>query len=284
MPAKELPLPAATEEKNKKRMRFIAKRIKISEGRIDFIDLTAGTGGIRIALKDINFNLRNLFAFPSSVITSFNLNAKIPWEKGRDEGVIEAEGWLNFAKKDMQATLNIKDIDGIYLYPYYSDWVDLEKARIQSAKLNFTSDIHGLSNNVTALCHLELTDIVRKPLEEGQSEEKASKVTAAVLDIFRTLNQGKVVLDFTIRTKMDRPEFSFTNIKMALEDKLHQGGTADTFEPQDVLLLPSKFWEEVVKYATKFSKVVIDSSFMVGNEIKKSVEDIFKKEPEKKTE
>ena len=68
----------------------------------------------------------------------------------------------------MQAALKIKDIDAIYLYPYYSMWVDLEKARIEKAKLNFSADINGLNNNVNVECHLELTDMVRKPLEPGQ--------------------------------------------------------------------------------------------------------------------
>jgi len=45
-------------------------------------------------------------------------------------------------------------------------------------------------------------------------------------------------------------------------------------------MLPAKILEGAVKGATDISKAVIDGTFAVGNEIKKSVEDAFRKEPE----
>ncbi|MFH1199093.1 MAG: DUF748 domain-containing protein, partial [Candidatus Omnitrophota bacterium] len=158
------PAPAATvKPKEKPPLRLIIRKINVKNGKIDFIDRTVGEEGIKITVQDINFNLTNLYIFPRSVITNFEFNGRIPWQQGGEEGKIEAEGWLNLFKKDIQATLKIKDIDGIFFYPYYSNWVDLEKARIEKAKLNFTSNIHGLNNDVAADCHLELTDIVFKP-------------------------------------------------------------------------------------------------------------------------
>ncbi|MCM8789819.1 MAG: DUF748 domain-containing protein, partial [Candidatus Omnitrophica bacterium] len=128
----------------KGRAGFIIKHLQIRDGKINFVDYTVSPEGLKIAVKDLNFNLSNVYFLPVSQIASFELNANIPWQKGKQEGKIEAQGWLNLYKKDMQVTLKISDIDGIYLYPYYSKWVDLEKARIESAKLNFTSNIRGL--------------------------------------------------------------------------------------------------------------------------------------------
>lgn len=268
----------APPQKKKPPLRLIFKNLKIKNGRINFIDNTVGSAGIKITAKEINFNLTNLYVFPHSVITNFELSGKIPWQQGQKEGKIEVEGWLNFFKKDMQASLKIEDIDGIYLYPYYSNWVDLEKARIESARLTFTSNIHGLNNDVTADCHLELTDIVRKPRPPEEGEEKASRIADAVLDIFRALNQGKIVLDFTIRTKMDRPQFGFSNIKMAFENKLAQARASNGFKIQDVLALPGNLLQGTVKSATDLSKAVIEGTFSVGKELKKAVEDTFRKE------
>lgn len=266
--------------------RLTFKRLSIKDGKINLIDHTAGKDGIKITLKNINFNLNNLYMFPSTTITNFDLKGNIPWEQGKEEGKINVEGWINFAKKDMLASLKIEGIDGIYLYPYYSNWVDLEKARIESASLSFNSSIQALNNNVTADCHLELTDIVRKPRAPEESAENAEKITDAVLDIFKTMNQGKVVLDFTIRTKMDRPEFGFGNIKMAFEEKLSQARASSGFKPQDVLMFPGKLLEGGVKGMTDFSKAVIDGIFAVGNELKKAVKDTVvkapKPEPQKK--
>lgn len=269
--------PSAAPEK-KRALHLILKQLIIKDGKIDFVDHTVGPEGIKIIVKDINFNLTNLRAFPFSAITSFDLKARIPWQKGQEEGRFEAEGWINFFKKDMQATLKVEDIDGVYLYPYYSHWVDLEKARIEKAKLNFTSNINGLNNNVTAQCHLELTDIVRRPRPEGEPGEKAEKITDTVLDIFRALNQGKIVLDFTIRTKMDKPQFSFGDIKMAFEDKLAEGKKANGFKPEDALLMPAKLIEGLFKGTTDLTTAVISGTISAGKEIGKTVEGALKKE------
>ena len=113
----------------------------------------------------------------------------------------------------MLASLKIENIDAIAFYPYYSTWVDLEKARIEKAKLNFSSKIRGKDNDISAQCHLELTDIVRKVRPPEEAQQKAERLTDAVLDMFKAMNQGKVVLDFTLHTKMDHPQFGFENIK-----------------------------------------------------------------------
>jgi hypothetical protein len=261
------------------RLRMIIKKINIKEGRLEFLDRTVGENGLKITMSNVYFNLDNLYLLPRSVITNFEFKARVPWQEAGEEGKIEAEGWLNLFKKDMQATLKIEDIDGVALYPYYSKWVDLEKARIQKAKLNFTSDIQGLNNNVTANCHLELTDIVRRPLEGEESEEKAARIADAIMDIFKALNQGKIVLNFTIKTKMDRPEFGFSNIKMAFEEKLAQGTKSKGINIEDILVLPAKLLQGTVKSATDLSKAVIDGTVAVGREITKAVIiDPFKKE------
>jgi len=268
--------------KGRQQLRFIFKRLTIKDGKINFIDRTVSEQGIKIAIESIFFNLKNLYMLPRSVISNFDLKAKIPWQQGGEVGKIEAQGWLNLFTKDIQAKLKITDIDGIYLFPYYSNWVDLEKARIEKAKLNFSSNIQGANNEITAQCHLELTDIVRKPLPPEASKEKAARITDAVLDIFRALNQGKIVLDFTIKTKMDKPVFGFGDIKTAFEDKLAQGRKSNIFDPQYVLAIPAKLLEGLVRGATDVSKAVIGGTFAVGEEIKKRAEGALKKEREGK--
>jgi hypothetical protein len=77
---------------------------------------------------------------------------------------------------------------------------------------------------------------------------------------------------------MDRPEFGFGNIRMAVEDKITQGSKGNKFGVTSVLLFPAKLLEGTVKGTTDISKAVIDGAFAVGNELKKAVEDSFKKE------
>ena len=259
--------------------RLIIKHLIIKEGKLDFIDHTVGTGGIAITVKDINFALTNLYLYPRSAVTDFTFSGRIPWQQGQREGRIEVEGWLNLFKKDMQATLKIADIDGIYLYPYYSQWVDLEKTHIEKAKLNLVSNIKSVDNNLTAECHLELTDIVFKPRPEEEAQDKAEKIAAAVLDIFKALNKGKIVFNFTIRTKMINPVFSFHDIKDEFEARLAQG-RKNNHIAIGLLQFPARLVGGTVRSATDLSRAFIDGTFSIAKGFKEAVEYAFRKETE----
>ncbi len=262
----------------KKHLPFlIFKNILVKGGRINFIDPNAGKSGIKIEIKDIDFNLTNLYLMPVSAIANFKLSGKIPWGKeGAEEGRINFEGWANLRKKNIEAVLRVEKIDGVYLYPYYSAWVDLEKARIEKANLNFNSDIVGINNKVTAQCHLELTDIVRKPKPEEQPEEQAAKITDVILDMFKSMDQGKIVLDFTIKTKMDKPEFGLSDVISAVEDKFAQAQTSEV-SAKGLAMLPGKLLEGTAKGATDFFKALIFGTIDAGKQVFKTVGESFKK-------
>lgn len=271
-------LKESARSKKKILQHLVFKTLNIKDGRIDLIDRTVGENGIKLILKDINFTLNNAYVFPSSIISNFDLKSKIPWNEAQKEGSVEAEGWINLFKKDMQANLKVSDIDGIYLYPYYSQWVKLEKTGIEKANLNFTSNIHSLNNNLTAECHIELTDMVRKQPSTDESEKKAAKITNVVLEMFRALNQGKIVLDFTIRTKMDNPQFGFGDIRAAVEDKIMEGKRASGLKPADVLQLPTSLLKGIFKGATDLTSAVISGVGSVGKELKDTAEVTFRRE------
>jgi len=247
------------------------KYIRIENGKINYIDQSVSTEGIRITLENINCKINQLYFYLRPVATSFEFKGRIPWREGQVNGQLEIEGWFDYFKKSMQASLKIKDIDAIYLYPYYSMWVNLEKARIEKAKLNFSADVNGLNNNINVACHLELTDLVRRPLEPGQSEEKASKITNKVIDIFKEVDQGKVELNFNIKTKMDSPQFGLDTFRTAFEDKLSKSREKG-FRPENTLVLPLKMLEGGVRGFTDLTRAMVDGIFAIGGEIKKSTE------------
>lgn len=257
---------------------FYIDRFIVNDGTFTFIDKFAENQEISIKAQNLNIKVDNFnLSHGGSRITYFELKGKMPWRQGSEEGKIELEGWINLIKKDMRATVKIQDIDAIYFYPYYSAWVNLEKARIEKAKLNFTSDIDALNNDLVAQCHLELTDVVFKPRPPEEEEKKAEKIAAVVLDIFKALNQ-KVVLDFTIRTKMTKPEFGFGNISNAVADKLNQRRKGDTSLTQEVVLFPARILEGTVKGGTEMTKAVIGGTFSVVKEFKKAFLGAFTKE------
>lgn len=263
--------------KQAKAMPVIIKSLKIKSGKLNFIDSTASSGTINFVIEDIEFYLTNFSTGRISPVTNFILRGNISWNTGESDGKILLQGWIDSSKKDMLADLKIENIDAIVFYPYYSTWVDLEKARIDKAKLNFSSKIQGKNNNATAHCRLELTDIVRKVRPPDESQEKAEMLTDAVLEMFKTMDQGKVVLNFTLNTKMDRPIFGFGDIKQAFEGKLMQGRAKAGMRPQDVLLWPAKLLQSGIQSGANLSNAAIDGVFALGNGIKKFFEEAINK-------
>lgn len=256
---------------------FIFRRMFVSNGKITIFDHTVGKEGIKITVKDISLSLINAYKFPQSVISKFDFKGNIPWIEGRDEGRITARGWVDLLKRDITALLKIEGIDGVYLYPYYAQWIDIQKSRVEKAKLNFTSNIHGFDNNVTAECHLELDDIVFKPRPAQEPQEKQEKIVLAVLDIFKSMGQGKVVVDFTFRTQLDRPVFGFQIIKGALEDKIANSKKNNRPLAENIAMFPADILEGVVLGAADISKALIYGSFSVGNEFKRALQASFRK-------
>jgi uncharacterized protein involved in outer membrane biogenesis len=134
-----------------KSIQVVLRAIKIKQGRFDIVDYRSADIPIKISGQDVHINLDR---------SGIKLNARLPWNNAPQEGKIEAMGSFTPAKKEAMAKLNINNIDGAALYPYYSRWINLKEAGIQSARLDFTSNINVVGNNLEAACTLGLSDIV----------------------------------------------------------------------------------------------------------------------------
>ncbi|MFA5373629.1 MAG: hypothetical protein WC354_05555 [Candidatus Omnitrophota bacterium] len=280
VPAAPAPVPVETTQETVKIPPIILKRVIITDSSINFIDPNIGEQGIKVAIKDINARIDNInLPVNGSQVTSFEFKGNIPWENIAETGKVILAGWIDLYKKNVDASLKVEDIDGVYLYPYYSSWVDLDKSHIDKAKLNFTSDIQGLNNDVIADCHLELTRIDFKPRKEEEAQHRAEKITKVVLDIFKSLNQGKVILDFKFKTKMDSPELGLAPIiKLALQDKIKQARKGSQLKPESVITVPGNIVKGTMTTAGELTRSLIDTVFGVGNGLKKAFENSFKKE------
>jgi hypothetical protein len=258
---------------------IILKRLTISDGTFTFTDYTKSDTPIKITVKNLNMRIDN-FQWPliASEVTSFQLSGKIPWENIKEEGKVDLKGWINFYKKDMNAVIKIKDIDGISIHPYYSSWVDIDKARVEKARLDFNSNLTGLNNNVTASCHLEMTQLTFKPKEEQEKEPRLERITNVVVGLLKAMNQGKIVLDFNFKTKMDSPEFGLGIIQQALKDKLYQARKSQDSPAMQIIKLPGKLIGGTISTAADLTKSVINGTVVVGKELKKAMESSFSRE------
>jgi len=284
--AQQQPIPSiaphssAVQQKKSTSPPFFVGRFIIAGGLINFTDQSLGDKELKVKIKEINLKVRNLSVKNNTLqASSFKFSGKVPWKEGQVEGKIEAAGWCNLAKKDMKATIEISDIDGVYLYPYYAQWLDLEKVRIQSAKLQFRSDISSENNNLAAKCHLELSDVVRKPRHVEELSQREERMADAVMDAFKVQDQGKIILDFTYRTKMDRPEFKFGVVKSAFENKLAVGLKENSLKLRDIARFPAKLIKGTAKGATDLSRAAFSGTTGLGREIKKALQAAFHREP-----
>ena len=249
----------------------------VINGFVDFVDRKVDPeGGYRIKIENLNARVHNLNLGLGPRLTSFNISGKMPWSKASDAGTINLDGWINFPKQAMEATLKIEGIDGIYLRPYYSQYVDLEKARIEKARLNFTSNINGVAGIATVQCHLELTDIVRTPRPPEETEKNAERIADAVLGIFKAMNEGKIVLDFSFKTRMDSPEFGLGVIKAAVEDKFAQVRRENALRPESAVAVPAKIIESTTKGVLNITKAVVVGTVSIGVEMVKAAGGLFK--------
>ncbi|MFH1398248.1 MAG: DUF748 domain-containing protein [Candidatus Omnitrophota bacterium] len=262
--------------------RFFVKRMTLEDGALQFSDKSIEGKEVNLLIDKLNITIENLeFPIRRSSVINFELKGEIPWKAEKGQGNINLDGWINIFKKDLQAVLKIEGLDGIVFYPYYSNWVDLEKARIEKAKLSFNSNIQSFNNDLIAQCQLALSDIVFKPRLAEEEELKAEKIAHAVLSIFKASNQGKVSINFTVKTKMDSPQFDFSNIRMAFEEKLTQARKGDSLQPQNIIMVPTQLLQGVFKGATDLTRAVINGTFGVGQELKQSVEGMFREDTSK---
>jgi hypothetical protein len=280
----EITLPPVTDTISPPQQKFLIishillEHLTVTDSTVNFIDRNISEKGIKLTLTGVSFDLQNLmYPLKSSVITSFEMTGKIPWGEGKESGTVQVRGWANLFKKDIQAKVKIDDIDGLTFYPYYAQWVNLENARIQKAKLAFNSDIQGLNNEVTADCHLELKEIAFKPRPPEEEAGRAEKIAQLVLGFFKSMSDGKIVMDFAVKTKMDCPQIGFGDLQIAFEDKIQQARKEEGLGPEGVFKLPGKIIEGTVKGATGFSKALIDGTFIAGKEFGKAIEDSFRK-------
>ena len=91
----------------------------IKNGKLVFIDKKISAEGHRIIADKINGRIYKVMFPPISQNIKFELFASFVHPDGRALGDASALGWIDFGPKDMDANLQIKDLDITYFAPYY---------------------------------------------------------------------------------------------------------------------------------------------------------------------
>lgn len=228
--------------------------LKVKEGKFIFIDKKINPEGHRVVVKDINANISKAAFPPTSLYAKFNVSASLADNNSKAAGSALALGWIDFRPKDMDGKIELRDINGISLAPYYQNIIPDKK--LLSAKLNFSADLKAKNNNLTAQCRLEFSNLVYEKPQPSEGKTQVSDIIPSILNIFSDAS-GNVVLNFTINTKLDNPRVDLVSLKGSIGQAAVENVAGQP---------PERVMEKVKETAEEFK------------EIGKSLKEIFKKE------
>ena len=200
---------------------FYATKIKIRDGRIDFIDKRVSPN----SPYGLKFSNINLDAFRASVFQPSRVQFKGDGRLTNPENAAVGEatilGWADLLAKDIDIQLSLTDVQLISFEPYYKKFL---KKKLDSGRMRLAADLRSKNNDLKADCHLELSQISFKQMPEpaSPSEETNAKTEDLTYLVFDSLlsSQGGLVLDFSVHTKMDRPRFEHIKVKGAFLQSL----------------------------------------------------------------
>lgn len=212
-------------EQKGKQPSILLAGLTIQNGRFVFTDKKIAED-YKVILDKINADISKVKFPPTSLNTKFKISADFVKPDSKALGNISFEGWLDFGPKDMDATLELKDLDIVYFFPYqdtfilkiynnilnFSSPVAYDKKPL-SAKLDLTSELKAKNNDLAVVSKLKLHDLAFE--KELHSNKEAQSIVNALEDLVKVVN---ISLDFTINTKLDNPKVSDEELKNIIKN------------------------------------------------------------------
>ncbi|MFA5063122.1 MAG: DUF748 domain-containing protein [Candidatus Omnitrophota bacterium] len=184
--------------------------LSIRNGKIVFTDKKVEASGYKVILDRLSAHVSKVMLPPTSLKANFKLSTDILDSDSQKLGSIGLSGWVDFGPKDMDAVLNIKDLDLIYFSPYYGNFISQKK--LLSAKLNVNATFKAKDNNLNILTDFKLSNLTyaqEEPVEGGLPE---LDLTRNALDFF-TDSKGNLGLEFEVNTQLNHPALSPEQLK-----------------------------------------------------------------------
>jgi len=223
--------------------------LSVKNGVINFIDRKVESGGFSTKVTDFNMKVRN------------PLNPRFKISAEMQGGTFRTSGWVNLLRKDMDANLELSNINGAYFSPYFKKF--LSGRKLKSADLNSQVSLSAKNNEVEGICQLEISNIAYEepPEEEVSQEEKEDSFPSPAALIFGS--EGSL------------PK----NISMDLPIK----GTLIPFRIKLVKIAGSVFSEMLKQTISGDPEKLPEKIEDIGEQFKafgKEIEKVFKKETE----
>ena len=181
--------------------------LKVQNGKIIFTDRKVNAAGYQVIVDKLNISVSKVSLPVTSLATNFHLSCRLSNQAGKAFGDITFSGWLDYLAKDMDAQLEVKDMDVTNFSPYYGNFISNKK--LLSAKLNLDSNLKAKNNALNIVTDLNLSNLV---YEENTQQELDLDLTKNALDLF-TDTKGNLHLVFNVDTALDNPALSQEMLK-----------------------------------------------------------------------
>jgi hypothetical protein len=182
--------------------------LRVQNGKVIFTDRKVTPGGFQVVIDKLNIKVAKVALPITSLATNFKISAELLNSRGKAFGNIVFGGWLDYLAKDMDAKLEVKDLDVVNFSPYYGNFISGKK--LAQAMLDLNSALKAKNNALEIITNFNLSKIVYEKTEEQQLPEL--NLVQDALDFF-TDADGNLKLEFKIDTALDNPALSPEKIR-----------------------------------------------------------------------
>ncbi|MDD5568074.1 MAG: DUF748 domain-containing protein [Candidatus Omnitrophica bacterium] len=184
--------------------------LNIRNGKIVFTDKKVEASGYRVVLDKLSAHVSKVMLPPTSLKANFKLSTDVLGSDNQKLGSIGLSGWIDFGPKDMDAVLDIKDLDLVYFSPYYGNLISRKK--LLTAKLNLDATFKARDNNLNILTDFKLSNLTYAQEESVEGRLPGLDLTRNTLDFF-TDSKGNLKLEFEVDTQLSHPAISPEQLK-----------------------------------------------------------------------
>ncbi|MDD5465927.1 MAG: DUF748 domain-containing protein [Candidatus Omnitrophica bacterium] len=181
--------------------------LKVQNGKVIFTDRKVAPEGFQVIVNKLNVKAVKVALPVTSLATNFKISAEMVNARGRAFGNIVFGGWLDYPAKDMDAKLEVKDLDVTNFSPYYGNFISSRK--LLKAMLDLSSTFKAKNNALEIITNFNLSKIVYEKTEEQQPD---LNLMQDALDFFADAD-GNLKLEFKIDTALDNPALSQEKIR-----------------------------------------------------------------------
>ncbi|MDP2927343.1 MAG: DUF748 domain-containing protein [Candidatus Omnitrophota bacterium] len=181
--------------------------LNLRDGKIIFTDKKVALKGFGVIVNKLNIKVAKVVLPVTSLATNFSVSAQLLSSGGKSFGDITFSGWLDYLAKDLDAELEVKDLDVTKFSVYCGNFISNRK--LSSARLDLSSNFKAKNNALKIITKFNLSNLV---YADAQEQPLNLDLMKNALDIF-TDPKGNLRLEFNINTLLDNPALSQEKIK-----------------------------------------------------------------------